>query len=112
MTLVRKSCSLARGAERLAGTRARPDFAVVGPAGETGGVAPDSDPGEEMALSIPGKVVCSDINDAPFVHVARRDQVGRDEIAEPRGGVGVVLVVVGGHRSPDVPVRKPGVHHR
>jgi hypothetical protein len=52
VALVGKPCSLSGGAEGLAGTRAGPDGAVVRPSGETKGVGPDADPGEEMALRV------------------------------------------------------------
>ena len=62
MTVVRESCSLARGAERLARTRAGPDVPVIGPAGETEGIAPDPDAGEEVALGVAVKVVGANIS--------------------------------------------------
>jgi hypothetical protein len=52
----------AGGGERLARTRARPDWAVVGPSCEPKGVAPSADTGEEMALGELSKVIRSNID--------------------------------------------------
>jgi len=49
-------------AEGLAGTRFGPDWSIVGPSGEAQGVAPDSDPGEEVALGEASEVVGSNID--------------------------------------------------
>jgi hypothetical protein len=48
-------------AEGLAGAGAGPDFAVVGPSGESEGVAPDSDASEEVALPEASEVIGSNI---------------------------------------------------
>jgi hypothetical protein len=77
--LVSKPSAFACRAERLAGTGSGPHGTVVGPAGATQGVGPDSDPGEKMALRIPGKVSRYDILDAPFVHDAGGDGPRVDE---------------------------------
>lgn len=52
-----------------------------------------------MALPKPGKVICSDILDAPFVHLARRNVPGRHQVPQPLRGVGVDLVPVGPGRA-------------
>lgn len=79
--LVVKTTLLARDAERLARERPTPDFAVVGPSGETGSKRPPSDAGEEVALPVSHKVVCSDINNAPGIHVAGWNVAGCYEVA-------------------------------
>jgi len=61
ITLIIERGTLARVAEGLAGTTARPDFFVVWPPGAAQGVAPDADAGEEMALPVSTEVVCSNI---------------------------------------------------
>jgi hypothetical protein len=95
------SGSLPCDAEGLAGARPGPDGFIVRYAGETQGERPSPDPGEEVALPVPHKVIWRDIGDAPFVDVARRDVAGGDEGPQPRGGEGVDLVVVGGgHAAP------------
>jgi hypothetical protein len=48
--LVIEPASFACRGERLAGTGAGPDRAVVRPAGSTQGIGPDADAGEEVAL--------------------------------------------------------------
>ena len=83
--------------ERLTGTRTSPDGSVVGPACKPQGKAPSSDACEEVALNVPHKVSWLDIGDTPFVDVSRRDVAGVDELTQPRGSFGVVLVVVGRH---------------
>jgi hypothetical protein len=81
--------------EGLTGTGARPDGSVVRPAGESEGVAPSPDAGEEVTLSVGHKVGCLDISDGPFVHVSRRDLIGLDELAQPGRRERVDLVVIG-----------------
>lgn len=80
---------------RLAGARACPNRSVVGPACRSQGVAPDPDAGEEVALDVAAEVVGADFNDAALIYIPWRDVAGRNEIAQPLGGVGVDLVVVG-----------------
>jgi hypothetical protein len=59
--LVSKPCSFACRAERLTGTGASPDRAVVGPSGEAQGVGPDSDTGEEVDLGVSAQVRSSQL---------------------------------------------------
>jgi hypothetical protein len=99
MPLVSKPFPFACRAERLARARSRPDRIIVGDAGEAEGVGPDPDARKEMALPIPGKVGWSYILDAPFVHVAGRDQAPPDKLAQPCCGVRIVLVVPGHHHA-------------
>ncbi|NIF82802.1 hypothetical protein F3J24_04680 [Comamonas sp. Tr-654] len=47
-----------------------------------------------MALPISGKIICSNILDAPFVNVAGRYVSGGNEIAQPLGRERVYFVVV------------------
>jgi hypothetical protein len=61
VALVGKSGSLSGGAEWLAGTGASPDGSVVRPSGETEGVGPDADPGEEVALGVALEVARSHV---------------------------------------------------
>lgn len=88
---------LSGGAERLAGAASCPHRPVVGPACKSEGVAPDADASEEVALTVAFKVICSDILDAPFVHVTGRDVACGDQVPQPLRGIGVDLVVVGSH---------------
>jgi hypothetical protein len=61
VTLVSKSGTFAGGAEGLAGARAGPDGAVVGPSCETEGVGPNADTGEEVALGVALEVARSHV---------------------------------------------------
>ncbi len=58
-------------------------------------MGPDADAGEEVALSVTPKIEWPDVTDIPFVDVARRNVARGDQVAQPGGGVFVVLVVVG-----------------
>jgi hypothetical protein len=80
VALVGKSCSLSSGAEGLTGAGAGPDGAVVGPAGKSEGVAPDTDTGEEVALNVRSKVICSYIFNAPCVNVPFRDMACGNQV--------------------------------
>lgn len=91
---------LSRRAEWLAGAASGPDGPVIWPACESQCVGPDTDASEEVALRVPSEVVGFDILDAPFVHVARRNVAGGNQVPQPLRGVGVNLVVVGAHAFP------------
>ncbi|MCY1542796.1 hypothetical protein D9M68_785630 [compost metagenome] len=97
--LVSKPKSFACLAERLARTGTGPNRSTIWPAGATKGEGPDTDPGEEMALGVGAQVIGVHVLDRSFVHVARRDVPGGDQVAEPLRGIGVVLVVVGAHAT-------------
>jgi hypothetical protein len=86
---------LSRARKRLTWTGAGPDGSIVGPSSEAERVGPSANAGEEVALSIPGKVGCADIDDATLVDVPWGDVTGGDEVAEPLRGIGVDLVVIG-----------------
>jgi hypothetical protein len=87
---------LARNGEWLARARACPNRSVVRPSGESKGVGPSADPGEEMALPVSGEVVGLHVNDASLVNVAWCDVSGGNEVAEPLGGIGVDFIVICG----------------
>lgn len=91
-------------AEWLAGARSSPDFPVVGPSGQSQCVTPDPDSGEEMALGIPSQVVWSNIGNGSLIHVPRRDHACRYKFTQPRGLLGVELVIVGGHLRESIPL--------
>jgi hypothetical protein len=73
VSLVGKAGTLSGCAKGLAGAASGPDGAVVGPPGKSQGVAPDADPGEEVALNVRSKVICSYIFNAPCVNIPFRD---------------------------------------
>lgn len=93
MSLVGEPSASTRGAERLTGAGPCPNGAIVGPTGLSESIRPDSDPCEEMALRVASQVVRSDIDDAPFVHVAGRDQPTVDQFTEPRRCLRVDFVI-------------------
>jgi hypothetical protein len=61
-------------------------------------VAPDSDPGEEMALRESLEVFGPDFRDAAFVDFAIGNQSLRDQVPQPGCGERIVLVVKSGHQ--------------
>ena len=99
MALIIDSATGAGVAERLAWAGPGPDGRVIGDSGEPEREAPPPDAGEEVDLAVPGEVFRLDIGDAPFVDVAGSDEARGDQVAQPRGCEGVVLVVVGDHRT-------------
>ena len=98
--LVSKPSAFARRAERLARARAGPDWLVVAPSGAAQGVGPDADPGEEVDLDELSQVVRVKVFDAPLVHNAGGDMPLLDQLAQPRSGFRVNLVVQRGHMVP------------
>ena len=97
MALVGFTLALSCGRERLAGAGACPKRSVIRPSCEASCVGPASDAGEEMALGVSLDVVGSDINDAPFINVARCNVPSGDQVAQPLSGVRVDLVVICRH---------------
>jgi len=100
VALVSEPCTLARAAERLAGAASGPDGPVVGPASEAEGVAPHSDAGESMELRCGGNIHGIEFSHAMLIHHPFGDMSSVDQLAKPRCGEGVDLVVDRAHRSP------------
>jgi hypothetical protein len=98
VALVRFAEPLAGAREGLTGARACPNRSVIGPAGETQGIGPPSDSGKEVLLCVSSEFMRSDIDDAPFVHVAVGDESGADEFAQPFCRSTVMFVVVCTHK--------------
>lgn len=73
VTVIRLRALSSRDAERLARETTRPDFFVVGPAGEPAGVREATDPGEEVALLITAQIVCGNRSNVAVIDVAWRD---------------------------------------
>ena len=71
-----------------------PDAWRAGDARDSQGEGPSSETGEEMALPISGKIICSNILDASFVNVAWRYVSGGNQVAQPLGHERVYFVVV------------------
>ena len=95
MTGIFEALAFAGAAEGLAGARARPNRSVIGPTGESEGIRPSSDPGEEVALGEASQILRLDELDVSLVNVAWGDEPLGDEPSEPLGREGLVLVVVG-----------------
>jgi hypothetical protein len=94
VALVFRAALLTCVAERLTGTGAGPDGAIVGPSSQSEGVTPSADTGEEMALSEVCEVIRLYVLYASFVHYPLSDVAVLDEFPQPCGGLGVVFVVV------------------
>jgi hypothetical protein len=98
--LVSKRSSFACRAERLAWTGTRPNRSIICPAGCPECVAPNADPGKEMALGKTAQVAWEDIFNTPFVNVSGRNVPGVNQVAQPLCSGWVDFVVVGGHTRP------------
>lgn len=85
--------------KRLAGAGTSPNRSAVSPSGKSERMRPSTDAGEEMALDIPSDVVGPHIGDRSLVNVASWDVSGGDKIAKPLRGIGVNLIVIGGHEA-------------
>jgi len=96
---IRKSLLLPCVAEWLAGAASRPDRFIVAPSGIAQGTGPNSHAGEEMALRILLKLEGFYFAKIALVHNPVRDMPRRNKIAEKLRRVGIVFVIVGGHRS-------------
>jgi hypothetical protein len=90
---------LAGGAVALAGTTARPNRSVIGPAGESERVTPAANAGEEVALGEAADVRSGNVQDVSFIDVAFGNLPCLDEFTQPRRGEPVVLVVVRRHQA-------------
>lgn len=99
MALVSNPFSFACLAERLARTRAGPYWPFVGPSSQSKGVGPDTNASEEVTLSEPGEFVGPDVSNVSVIDFSWRNGIRLDEFAQPRGGLRVVLIVIGRHRS-------------
>jgi hypothetical protein len=83
--------------EGLAGAGSGPDFPFSRPAGAVEGEIPAADAGEEMTRGETLEVRRADVGNGSFVDFAMVDKPLLHEIAQPRGGERIVLVVIGGH---------------
>ena len=95
VTRVFRAMPFAGDRKGLAGAGAGPDGEVVGHAGEAEGERPAADAGEEVTLGVSQKVSWLDKADVAGIDVSGGEVAGIDEGADPGGGFGVMLVVVG-----------------
>jgi hypothetical protein len=93
--LVSKPAASACFAERLAWAASSPNRSVVGPSGETERVAPDADPGEEVALSIFGNVIWLDVSDVSFIYISRCNVASINQVAQPLSAIRIRFIVIG-----------------
>jgi hypothetical protein len=100
--------AFAGGREGLAGAGTGPNRSSVGPSSLSEGDGPPADPGEEMGLRIRSEIIWGYVLYASFIHIPARNLALSDEISEPLRGIGIVLVVVGGHFSLQTGVDRPG----
>ena len=105
---VGRALLLAGGAVALAGTTARPNRSVIGPPGESEGVAPTADPGEEVILDVPANVGGGNVLNVSLIDLAFGNLSRLDQFPQPRGGEGIVLVVVRRHYRRHVPETEIG----
>ena len=91
--IVKPSAFTCRG-ERLARAAASPHGLIVRPSGKTKGKRPSADSGEEVALIVSVEFIRFDLRNATAIHVAIRQLARRDQLAQPRARLGVVVVVV------------------
>ena len=80
---------------------------IIRPPGDAGRKAPSTDAGEEVALRVTGEVICVDIDDAPFIHIAWCDVPANYQIAQPLRCIGIDLVVIGCHGRASHLMRDP-----
>jgi hypothetical protein len=97
MALIVETAFAPGPAEGLAGAASGPCVLAIRPPGLSEGVAPDPDPGEEVALGVSPEVVGPNKSNVSLIYVAWRDVARGDEVPQPLRGVWVDLVVVGGH---------------
>jgi hypothetical protein len=101
VSIVGAAFAFAGRTEGLAGTGTGPNRSIIGPSSKPESVGPDADAGEKVALGVSGKVIWSDISDAPFIHVTGRDVPGRDQIPQPLSSMRIHLVIVATRHRPD-----------
>jgi hypothetical protein len=90
--------AFAGAGEGLAGATPGADRSLVRPAGEPERERPAANAGEEVFLLIRGDFMGLDVGNRSVVHPPRREQPVRDEFAQPRAALGIVVVVIGRHQ--------------
>ncbi len=95
MPLVVKPSAFACRAERLAGARCCPNWAIVRPPSTSQGVGPDADPPKQMHLDEIPHIVGVHIFDASVIYYPRRDLARLNEFAQPIRRKRINFVIVG-----------------
>jgi hypothetical protein len=99
MTGIVEALAFAGAGEWLAGAASRPNRSVSGPACKLEREVPSGDASEPVAAREASEVSWLHVSDVPLIDKPGRDEPRGDESAQPLGGEGVVLVVVGIHTS-------------
>lgn len=99
VTIILERFAFPGTAEGLAGAAAGPNRSIIGPSGQSKSEAPSGDAGEEMTLAVSSEVIGAHFLDAAVIDMARGDQAGGNEVAQPLGGKRIVFVVVGSHEN-------------
>jgi hypothetical protein len=89
---VKFSALLSTERKRLARTTSCPNRSVIGPAGESQGVGPAADSGEEVTL-LGSAVLGLDFGDASFIDFPLRQVSGADQFPQPSRALRIVVVV-------------------
>lgn len=94
VSLVAGASTLAGDAERLARAAAGPERSIAGDPGKLESKGPPRNSCEPVALGETVKVSRSDFGDAAAVDLSIGYQFEVDELGDPRGGPGIIFVVV------------------
>lgn len=81
MAFVLGAAAAACDAEGLTGARGGPEGEPIGPAGETGGETPSTEPREEVVLGETSKLVRPNIRDTPIIDDTRGDEPVAHQVA-------------------------------
>ena len=57
-------------------------------------MAPDPDPGEEVALAVAAELVGPDFDNGAFIYIPRSNVACRDEVPKPLSGIRVDFIVI------------------
>jgi hypothetical protein len=99
MSFVLMAFVLSSARKRLTRTGACPDWAIVCPSCKSKRKAPSADAGEEMALGIAFEIIRSDINNGPFIDIARGNMPSGNQVAQPLSRIRINFVVIRSHQK-------------
>ena len=102
VAVVVEAFAFAGRAKRLAWTTSCPNRSFIGPSCKSEGMGPSTDAREKVALREGFEVIGPHVKNTALVNFSAGDKIGGNEVAEPLCGIGVNLVVVGGHSVPGV----------
>ena len=99
VSVISYSFSFSCCAERLAGAGTSPDRTIIRPPRKSKGVAPNPDPGEEVALGIAKNICRMNVTYAAFVYLTWRNVPGGNQVAKPLRRERLNFIVVGRHKK-------------